>query len=579
MSKASPPVPDPSPDSVAVRPLTGPAHTVDGHTGRMQTLQTIIAKKSLIWDEKARILAPDGTRQNWLFDLRKTFLDPIGLEIAAEQFWELFSDRLPFQIGGLELGALPLVTAIQMQGLRRGISINGFIVRRERKNYGLTKAYEGELTHDPIMIVDDTFNSGTSAEKVRVVLAQEGRSIRDVFAIIDYGNPSGHNWITHHNLRLWSFFTLAQFGVHQSRPPAPTARAEFSAVWHFTESGGHYFDISPGAAPCRDATRVYCGSDDGHLWALNKRTGLPEWKFPVGGSNRRRIRSSPVVHESRIYFGSYDGVVHCVAAEGATELWRYEGADWIESSPCLARELGMLFIALEHSLPGRRGSIAALRMVDGAKVWEFSVEGHLQASPVFDPQSQRLACGSADGELLFFDPVARSLIWRVNLGGKIKSAVAFDGDRDAILAGTMDGSIHSVSISTGKVRWSAMTGGAVYSTPLVLGGRVLVTSTDKHLHVFDAENGKPLKRLPTLGKIFAAPHLFNGHIYFGTTAGIVYEIDPISCAVTGQLQLPERITDALAFDDPTGLLFARSYDGKLYAFTRSDASSRTFAIF
>lgn len=538
----------------------------------MGTLHAIIAEQSLIRDKEARILGPDGRRQNWLFDLRKTFLNPVGLKLAAELFWDFFKDRLPFQVGGIELAAVPLIAAIQLEGLSRGVVINGFIVRRERKKYGLMKTYEGELTNDPVVVVDDTFNSANSFEKVRVVLAQEDRSIRDVFAVIDYENPAGRGWLARNNLQLRSLFTLGQFGVHQTRPRAATTAVEFAATWHFAESGGHYFDIEPCSAPALDNDRIYYGSDDGYLWALDTRTGSPRWRFALPGRGRKRIRSSPVIHDGRVYFGSYAGTVHCVTAEGGRELWRHGGADWIELSPSVAPALGMLFIGLEHSLSGRLGSIVALRAADGEKIWEFSIEGNVQASPIFDPHSQRLACGIADGELLLFDPVAARIDWRLRLPARVTSAVAFDRDRDAILVGTMRGSIHSISVPTGEVRWSAATTDAIHGPPLVWGNLVFVTSTDKHFYMINGENGKVLRRFPTRGKIFAPARLFDGRLYFGATSGIVYEVDPRSGVVTGQVQLPERITDAIAYDDQLGMFYARSFDGKIYAFSRSESS-------
>ena len=79
---------------------------------KLETLRTIILTKSVVRDRHAGILAPDGTRHRWFFDLQSTLLDPNGLEIVAEAFWDCFNDRLPFQVGGIELGCVPLISAI-----------------------------------------------------------------------------------------------------------------------------------------------------------------------------------------------------------------------------------------------------------------------------------------------------------------------------------------------------------------------------------------------------------------------------------------------------------------------------------
>ena len=56
---------------------------------------------------------------------------------------------LPFQVGGMEAAAIPLLSAILMKSLSRGTPVNGFIVRKERKTYGAGSSIEGALTDAP----------------------------------------------------------------------------------------------------------------------------------------------------------------------------------------------------------------------------------------------------------------------------------------------------------------------------------------------------------------------------------------------------------------------------------------------
>src|SRR6185437_1757875 len=111
-----------------------------------------------------------GNSNGWLIDLRRVFMDPRTLDAAAELFWQECAGRLPFQVGGMEAAAIPLLTAILMKSLSRGTPVNGFILRKERKTYGTGNSIEGSLTDAPIVLVDDVLNSGASMEKARVVL-------------------------------------------------------------------------------------------------------------------------------------------------------------------------------------------------------------------------------------------------------------------------------------------------------------------------------------------------------------------------------------------------------------------------
>jgi len=535
---------------------------------RLKILHSTIVEKSIIWDKERRILAPDGRRNNWLIDLRKTLLDPLALTIVAEEFWARFADAWPFQVGGLEIAAVPLITAIQLQGLKRGLTVNGFVIRRERKNYGLSRTWEGEIGDEPIIIVDDTFNSASSAEKVRVALCEVSRSMHGIFAIINYLNPSGKNWLARNNVPIVSLFTLPQFGIKLERAPVPNKRSEFAEVWHFTHSGHHYFHIEPGSAPALDHERLYFGSDGGYFWALDLKSGAPAWHFQVGGSALKRIRSSPALHLRQVYFGSYEGNVYCLDTETGEKRWSFAGADRIESSPALAPELGMVFIGLEHALPSRRGSIAALQMETGEKLWEFAVTAQVHCSPAYSSKDRLMACGTNDGELLLIDPMSRKVIWRFAASGAIKAAPVFDPDGQVMFV-TLDGWIYSVSLSTGKARWSRKVEDAVHSTPLIFNGKVYVGTTGKAFYVLDVERGDVIHRMLTRGRVHASPRLIGERLYFGSTAGVVYELDPNKYEVTGWVQLPERITDPIAYSPLTGFFYARSYDGQIFAFRRT----------
>src|SRR5207245_3997062 len=163
-------------------------------------------------------------------------------ELVADLFWERFADRLPFQVGGLETGAIPLVAAIAMAGQQRGIPVNAFVVRKERKPHGLSKTIEGVLTADPIVIVDDLINSGSGMEKVRVVLGEAGHRFRDLFVVIDYEAEEGRQWLQQYDVGLTSLFRLVEFGL-ELKPSAPRGtRAASREAWHVRSRARLSFD-------------------------------------------------------------------------------------------------------------------------------------------------------------------------------------------------------------------------------------------------------------------------------------------------------------------------------------------------
>ena len=507
--------------------------------------------------ENQRLISPTGNSNRWLIDLRRLFMDAESLDAAGELFWQECAGRMPFQVGGMEAAAIPFLSAIIMKSLSRGTPVNGFILRKERKTYGTGSSIEGTLTDAPIVIVDDILNSGTSMEKARVVLEQENKSITFAYVLIDYESPQGKLWRQRHGVPVIAPFRLSEFGLSIEKP-RPQPMATFNNRWRFASPDPNFFHRVPKSFPATDGTRVYFGSDSGVFWCLDARDGSVVWNFTVNAKGHKNLWSSPALHDGRVYFGSYDGNVYCLDAVTGREVWRFTEADWVGSSPALAPELGYLFIGLEFAVEGKRGSIAALKMENGEKVWEHMTKRYTHASPAYWPERQLVACGSNDNEMFLFDAPTGAMRWRFETRGEggqkgsIRHAPAFDRKRNHLVTGCADGWIYIIDVDTGKEVWSVATDNTIYTVPLVVEDKAYIGSTDKHLYVLDLERRAVKTRIFAASKIFGPPRLLQGRIYFGACNGMVYEIDPATDEITGTHQLPDAITNALAYNATTG---------------------------
>lgn len=91
-----------------------------------------------------------------------------------------------FQIAGLETGATPLVQAINLVALQRGINLNSFIIRKDVKASGVKNTVEG-IPHPrlPVLICDDTTISGKTISKAQSFVKKKGYAAHDiVFTIV-----------------------------------------------------------------------------------------------------------------------------------------------------------------------------------------------------------------------------------------------------------------------------------------------------------------------------------------------------------------------------------------------------------
>jgi len=105
-----------------------------------------------------------GATSNYYIDVRKTSLHPEGLRLISQLFFELLTGDNITAVGGLTLGADPLVAGVMWYSQEMKKPLEGFLVRRTTKDHGLRGQVEGNLAgHKRVAILDDVITSGESS--------------------------------------------------------------------------------------------------------------------------------------------------------------------------------------------------------------------------------------------------------------------------------------------------------------------------------------------------------------------------------------------------------------------------------
>ncbi|MDP9650927.1 outer membrane protein assembly factor BamB [Paraburkholderia caledonica] len=266
-------------------------------------------------------------------------------------------------------------------------------------------------------------------------------------------------------------------------------------------------------------------------------------------------------------FGSYDGNLYALDVETGKELWRNVEADWIGSSPCVAPDLGLAFVGLEHAAPRRAGAIAAIDISTGVKRWEVTTYAFVHASPQYEFATGALVCGTNDGSLIALDAATGEIRWQVEVGASIKHAPAIDTLKEAVVVGAFDGTIRCFDLRTGTARFTVQTGNTVYTTPLIDGGRIYCGSTDQSIYVIDLASGSKIASIPVSAKVFSPPKRVGDWIWFGATDGRVRALDPVTLAIVSDTQLSESITCEFGYDTYNDRLVVVTNGGCLHSFS------------
>lgn len=532
------------------------------------SLKDIIETQAILKGADQRLLSRSGGELDWLIDLRPLFLDVDTLSRISAEFWKRYENAGPFQVAAMEVAAIPLLTALQISAKKRGLTLNGFIIRKERKTYGTSRNIEGTVTGDPVILLDDILNSGESLSRGLAVLAQENLVLKEIYVVIDYESPAGMYWRDQRGVTVQSLFKLAEFGLkirsHKNEP----MKIDYEAQWRFYEKGAFPYSTVPKSTPLLLGETIVMGLENGTMVCIDAADGSEVWRFPVPVKHSKGIWSSPAHHKGCIYFGAYNGVVYCLDARTGEAIWQNPCCEWIGSSPLIVPEHNLLYIGLEAERPRQKGSHAAFDLDTGARVWEYGLIQYEHGSAVYYPDKDLVIFGSNDHFIIAHEAKTGKKVWQHDTKRSIKYAPALDAQRKQIVAASFDGNIYVVDADTGARKAAIQTNDICYTTPLVTHNRIFCGSGDRHLYVIDADTLELIDKVDCRARVYCSPRLLNGHVVFGTNGGRLVEVVPDTLELVGVTTLPDAIPNAVSASADGKMLYVSTHMNELYGIER-----------
>ena len=128
-----------------------------------------------------------GAKSSYFFDLKMVTLSPEGAYLAGKLVFELLRDSGIGAVGGLTLGADPVVAAVALVSHMEGKPIPAFVVRGELKEHGTQKSIEGCVPEkgSRVAIVEDVITKGGSTLKAIAAVEAAGCRVARVVALLD----------------------------------------------------------------------------------------------------------------------------------------------------------------------------------------------------------------------------------------------------------------------------------------------------------------------------------------------------------------------------------------------------------
>lgn len=245
---------------------------------------------------------------------------------------------------------------------------------------------------------------------------------------------------------------------------------------------------------------VLLGDEDGVFHAVDRATGQGRWKYQT----QAEIIASAAVSGDRIVVGSYDATLYCLKPDG-TEHWKFETQDRINGSPAIAGKLTFVTGCDRH--------LRAINIETGAEAFDMPLDRYLIASPAV--VENMLYVGTHEGEVLAIDVTKQQIVWtwkdKTSENPFHSSAAVTD---ELVLVGGQDKQLHALRRKDGSEAWSFATRGQVNSSPVVVGERVFVGSSDGSLYEVGLDGQQRWKM--KLGRsVTASPAVGEGCLVIG----------------------------------------------------------------
>ena len=179
---------------------------------RRGRLRDIIAEIGLIRATGESFTLASGKTSPFFFDIRMVALDPEGAALIATSILDRLAGADVDAIGGIELGAVPIVSAVTALSWPAR-PLTGLIVRKATKERGTRKEVEGDVRKGAkVVLVEDVTTTGGSVLQAARALRSQGCIADRVITVVDRleGAAAG---LAAQGLALESLYTREDFAA------------------------------------------------------------------------------------------------------------------------------------------------------------------------------------------------------------------------------------------------------------------------------------------------------------------------------------------------------------------------------
>ena len=282
-------------------------------------------------------------------------------------------------------------------------------------------------------------------------------------------------------------------------------------------------DAKTNSSPIIHQNRLYVGCEDG-LKAININTHKVIWDYDAGN-----VESTPFYFDDVIYFGSDDGHIYGLNKDGEVEF--NKKLDGEISSPIVVNDT--IYVGSSNS---KIYSVDLDKSID----WRFTTGDEILSAPSY--VNETIIFGSCDGNVYCLNQSNGELNWKVDLNNKVISSPTIDEYDNNLYIGSDEGNLTCIDTRDGTVKWSHNTDGKVQTTSALKDNLISFASNNGYLYVlnkytgieeFTYNPGTILFNSP----ITSSPVINGNSLFFADQSGQLYSLNINKYEVPGSIQM------------------------------------------